>query len=138
MKQVPLSILRGLIVSILLTLPCLAGAEESTRLSVSSSSLTLRASEAPPLLGGTRLSSGTTNNIFSEPPSLAGHYTVHGSTVMPYVGFGFGGGETTDVNRTVTRESTLRSAVQQDRLLTDSLGKSLAPSEVQLGIRIPF
>jgi hypothetical protein len=78
------------------------------------------------------------NNLFSEPPSLAGQYRVHGAKVMPYIGLGFTGGETTDVNRTVTRESALRSALQQDRLMTDSLGKTLVPNEVQLGVRIPF
>lgn len=138
MKQIVQSIQHGVIVGILLTLPSLVSAEESVGITAPPSSLTLRTSETPSLLGNTKLSSGATNNVFSEPPSLNGHYTVHGSTVMPYIGLGFGGGETTDVNRTVTRESTLRSAVQQDRLLSDSLGKSLTPSEVQLGIRIPF
>ena len=57
---------------------------------------------------------------------------------MPYIGLGFSGGETTDVNRTAARQSQLQSSVQQDRLLNDILGKSLVPNEFQLGIRIPF
>ena len=139
MKNSFTSIQLGLIAIMLLAFPCLVRAEESiTVVPPSSPTLTLRSSETPPLLGGTTLSSGVTNNLFSEPPSLAGQYRVHGAKVMPYIGLGFTGGETTDVNRTVTRESALRSALQQDRLMTDSLGKTLVPNEVQLGVRIPF
>jgi len=90
------------------------------------------------LLPSTALSSGATNNVFSQPPTLAGRYTMNGSTVIPYIGLGFGGGETTDVNRTAARQSMLQSSVQQDRLLNDVLGKSLVPNEFQVGIRIPF
>jgi hypothetical protein len=90
------------------------------------------------LLPSTALSSGATNNVFSQPPTLAGRYTMNGSTVIPYIGLGFGGGETTDVNRTAARQSMLQSSVLQDRLLNDVLGKSLVPNEFQVGIRIPF
>ncbi|MBA2251645.1 MAG: hypothetical protein H0W13_02895, partial [Nitrospirales bacterium] len=90
-----------------------------------------------PLLS-TALSSSVTNNLFSQPATLAGRYTMNGSTVIPYIGLGFGGGETTDVNRTVARQSALQSAIQQDRLMNDVLGKTLVPNEFQLGIRIPF
>jgi hypothetical protein len=86
----------------------------------------------------TALSSGATNHVFSQPPTLAGRYIVNGSTVIPYIGLGFGGGETTDVSRTAARQSMLQSTVQQDRLLNDVLGKSLVPNEFQVGIRIPF
>jgi hypothetical protein len=90
------------------------------------------------LLPSTALSSGATNNVFSQPPTLAGRYTMNGSTVIPYIGLGFGGGETTDANRTAARQSVLQSSAQQDRLLNDVLGKSLVPNEFQVGIRIPF
>jgi hypothetical protein len=86
----------------------------------------------------TTLSSSVTNNLFSEPATLAGRYTMNGSTLIPYIGLGFGGGETTDVNRAVTRQSSLQSSIQQDRLMSDVLGKTLVPNEFQLGIRIPF
>ena len=90
------------------------------------------------VLSSTTLSSGVTNNLFSQPATLAGRYTMNGSTVIPYIGLGFGGGETTDVNRTVARQSGLQSSIQQDRLMNDVLGKTLVPNEFHLGIRIPF
>ncbi|WP_447985610.1 hypothetical protein [Nitrospira sp. Nam74] len=90
------------------------------------------------VLSSTTLSSSVTNNLFSQPATLAGRYTMNGSTVMPYIGLGFGGGETTDVNRTVARQSGLQSSIQQDRLMNDVLGKTFVPNEFQLGIRIPF
>lgn len=91
-----------------------------------------------PILSSATFSSSVMNNVFSQPPALTGRYTVNGSTVMPYIGLGFGGGETNDVNRTVTRQSALQNSVQQDRLLNDVLGKSIIPNEFQVGIRIPF
>jgi hypothetical protein len=89
-------------------------------------------------LSSTMRSSSVTNNLFSEPATLTGRYTMNGSIVIPYIGLGFGGGETTDVNRTVVRQSALQSSIQQDRLMNDVLGKTLVPNEFQLGIRIPF
>ena len=80
------------------------------------------------------ISSGLSNNLISQPPLLTGRYTLNGQTFMPYIGAGFRGGETTDPNRTVARESVW----QEDRLLHDSLGKTLVPNEFQLGVRIPF
>jgi hypothetical protein len=91
-----------------------------------------------PVLSTTTLSSSVTNNLFSQPATLAGRYTMSGATVIPYIGLGFGGGETSDVNRTVDRQSALQSSIQQDRLMNDVLGKTLVPNEFQLGIRIPF
>jgi hypothetical protein len=84
------------------------------------------------------LLSSVTNHLFSQPATLAGRYTLNGSTVIPYIGVGFAGGETTDVNRTVARHSALQSATQQDPLMNDVLRKTFVPNEFQLGIRIPF
>lgn len=125
----------------LLALPSLAGGEEPFLVMPVSPVLTApapAANSSSSLLPSTALSSGATNSVFSQPPTLAGRYTVNGSTVIPYIGLGFGGGETTDVNRTAARQSMLQSSVQQDRLLNDVLGKSLVPNEFQVGIRIPF
>lgn len=131
----------GLLALVVLELPNLTRGEEPLLVAPIPP---LLASPAPatksclPILPSSDLSSGATNNVFSQPPTLAGRYTVNGSTVMPYIGVGFSGGETTDVNRTAARQSQLQSSVQQDRLLNDVLGKNLIPNEFQLGIRIPF
>jgi hypothetical protein len=125
----------------LLALPNLTHGEELLLMTPVSPVLTVPApvtNSSLSLLPSTALSSGATNNVFSQPPTLAGRYTMNGSTVIPYIGLGFGGGETTDVNRTAARQSMLQSSVQQDRLLNDVLGKSLVPNEFQVGIRIPF
>jgi hypothetical protein len=125
----------------LLALPNLTRGDEPLPMTPVSSVLTVPTpvtNSSSSLLPSTALSSGPTNNVFSQPPTLAGRYTMNGSTVIPYIGLGFGGGETTDVNRTAARQSMLQSSVQQDRLLNDVLGKSLVPNEFQVGIRIPF
>jgi len=125
----------------LLALPNLTRGDEPLPMTPVSSVLTVPTpvtNSSSSLLPSTALSSGATNNVFSQPPTLAGRYTMNGSTVIPYIGLGFGGGETTDVNRTAARQSMLQSSVQQDRLLNDVLGKSLVPNEFQVGIRIPF
>ena len=125
----------------LLALPNPTRGDESLPMTSVPSVLTVPApvtNSSSSLLPSPALSSGTTNNVFSQPPTLTGRYTMNGSTVIPYIGLGFGGGETTDVNRTAARQSMLQSSVQQDRLLNDVLGKSLVPNEFQVGIRIPF
>ena len=131
----------SLLVTVVVAVPCLTRGEES-RLVIS----VLPALTSPAkgtdlsslVLSSTTLSSSVTNDLFSQPATLAGRYTMNGSTVIPYIGLGFGGGETTDVNRTVTRQSALQNSIQQDRLMNDVLGKTLVPNEFQLGIRIPF
>ena len=130
-----------LLALVLLALPSLAGGEEPLLVPPVLPALTALApvtKSSSSLLPSTTLSSGAANNVFSQPPTLGGRYTVNGSTVIPYIGLGFGGGETTDVNRTAARQSILQNSVQQDRLLNDVLGKSLVPNEFQVGIRIPF
>jgi hypothetical protein len=130
-----------LLVLAVLALPTLTRGEEPLLATPVPPALTAPApvtSSSSPLLSSTALSSGATNHVFSQPPTLAGRYTMNGSTVMPYIGLGFSGGETTDVNRTAARQNILQNSVQQDRLLNDVLGKSLVPNEFQVGIRIPF
>ena len=78
------------------------------------------------------VSPGLQNSLLSQPPLLTGRYTLNGQRVLPYIGAGFGGGEPTDLNRTILR------AGQDERILRDSLGKALMPNEFQLGVRIPF
>ena len=129
------------LVTVVVTVPGLTRGEEPPLVTPVLTALTSPAKGtdlASLVLSSTTLSSSVTNNLFSQPATLAGRYTMNGSTVIPYIGLGFGGGETTDVNRTVTRQSSLQSSIQQDRLTSDVLGKTLVPNEFQLGIRIPF
>jgi hypothetical protein len=131
----------SLLVAVVVAVPGLTCGEESplvTPVLPASTSSAKGTDLSSLVLSSTTLSSSVTNNLFSQPATLAGRYTMNGSTVMPYIGLGFGGGETTDVNRTVARQSGLQSSIQQDRLMNDVLGKTLVPNEFQLGIRIPF
>ena len=130
-----------LIVMVLVVQPCFAREEKQLPMAPFSVAVTPSLKLIDPSsssLLGTTLSSGISNNVFSEPPTLAGRYIWNGSTVIPYIGLGFGGGETTDMTRTITRQSALQNSIQQDRLMSDVLGKTLVPNEFQLGVRIPF
>lgn len=53
---------------------------------------------------------------------------------MPYLGAGFGGGYTSELNRSLTGPPP----VQSDIGLRSPLGQGLSPNEFQMGIRIPF
>ncbi len=131
----------SLLATVMLAVPGLTRAEEPRLVTPVLPALTspAKGTDVSSLaLSNATLSSSVTNNLFSQPATLAGRYTMNGSTVIPYIGLGFGGGETTDVNRTVVRQSALQSPIQQDRLMNDVLGKTLVPNEFQLGIRIPF
>lgn len=70
-------------------------------------------------------------------PTVSKPISVGGTTLMPYIGAGFGGGYATEFDRSL---NTLQSASSgsfnggQKNLL----GQQLIPNEVQLGIRFPF
>lgn len=81
------------------------------------------------------LTPGTDTPVFRQPPIISGN-TQH--ALMPYLGMGFSRGTTTDVSGTMMRESAQQAPLQDERLLRDMIGKSVTPSEVQLGIRLPF
>jgi hypothetical protein len=98
----------------------------------------LQAESQKGLLDGAAVSSGGSNSVFREPPSLSTRYTLNGHTVLPYVGIGYGAGEPIDSNRTMIRENAGQSSMQEDRILRDVLGKNVMPNEFQLGVRIPF
>jgi hypothetical protein len=131
----------SLLLAVVMAVPDLTRGEESppvTPVLPAFTSVAKGTDFSPLAFSSPTLSSSVTNHLFSQPATLAGRYTMNGSTVIPYIGVGFGGGETTDVNRTVARHSALQSATQQDALVNDVLGKTLVPNEFQLGIRIPF
>jgi hypothetical protein len=58
--------------------------------------------------------------------------------VMPFLGFGFSRGTTTDMSGTMMRGVTQQGTFQDDHLLHDVMTKSVMPNEVQIGIRLPF
>ncbi|SPP63099.1 hypothetical protein [Nitrospira lenta] len=74
------------------------------------------------------------SSIFRDIPSISGHYSVGGRTIMPYLGAGFGGGYTSDLNRSLIGPPP----VQSDVGLRSQFGQGLSPNEFQLGLRIPF
>ena len=69
-------------------------------------------------------------------PSAVSGSTQH--SLVPYLGLGFLRGTTTDVSGTMMRETSQQASIQDERLLRDMVGRSVTPSEVQLGIRLPF
>mgnify|MGYP001001615168 CR=1 FL=1 len=78
--------------------------------------------------------SPSSSAIFRDIPSISGRYSVGGHTVMPYLGAGFGGGYTSDLNRSLTGPPP----VQSDAGLRSQFGQGFSPNEFQMGLRIPF
>lgn len=72
--------------------------------------------------------------IFPDIPSISGRYSVGGRIVMPYLGAGFGGGYTSELNRSMTGPLP----AQSDAGLRGQLGQGFSPNEFQMGFRIPF
>jgi hypothetical protein len=80
------------------------------------------------------LLSSPSSSIFRDIPSISGRYSVGGHTVMPYLGAGFGGGYTSELNRSLTGPPP----VQSDVGLRNQFGQGFSPNEFQMGLRIPF
>ncbi|HRI39325.1 MAG TPA: hypothetical protein PLO50_12265 [Nitrospira sp.] len=84
------------------------------------------------LVGGSGMALRTT-------PALSTEISVSGLTLLPYVAAGFGGGYVTERDRvlhTVPSASSLSSSAAAG--LRSLLGPQLIPSEVHLGVRVPF
>ena len=106
-------------VPVLLTMPPLKMPSQSTM--------------APPV-GAPAFQLSAASTIFRELPSLNGRYSVGQTTILPYVGAGFGAGYTSELDRSMGGGSSL----QTDPGLRNLFGPSLTPNEFQMGIRIPF
>ena len=76
----------------------------------------------------------TTATVFRDVPSISGQYSVGGTTLMPYLGAGFGSGYASERDRSLN--SPLSPNI--DTGLRSQFGQSFAPNEFQMGIRIPF
>lgn len=72
--------------------------------------------------------------IFREIPSISGRLSVGGRTIMPYLGAGFGGGYTSELNRSLTGAPP----AQPDAGQRSQFGQGFSPNEFQMGLRIPF
>ena len=74
--------------------------------------------------------------IFRDVPSVSGSYSVAGRTVRPYLGAGFSNGYATDLDRSLSHSVPSSSTAETG--VRGMLGQNMAPSEFQLGVRIPF
>lgn len=92
------------------------------------------ASEMPGQAPAALLQSPSSSAIFRDIPSISGRYSVGGRTVMPYLGAGFGGGYTSELNRSLTGPPP----AQPDAGLRSQFGQGFSPNEFQMGLRIPF
>lgn len=79
-------------------------------------------------------SASVPGRVFRDIPSISGHHAVGGRTVMPYVGVGFGGGYTSDLNRSLAESLPAPTEFG----LRSQFGQGLSPNELQMGLRIPF
>ncbi len=76
-----------------------------------------------------------TPNVYRDLPTISSRYSVGGTTLMPYVGAGFGNGYTSDLDRSLNGGASALG----DTSLRNLFGtQNLTPNEVRLGIRIPF
>ena len=71
---------------------------------------------------------------FREIPSISGRYAIGGTTLLPYIGAGFSGGYSSELNRSLGGASPTLSDIG----LRGQFGQSVSPNEFQMGIRIPF
>ncbi|MCC6139702.1 MAG: hypothetical protein IT389_03700 [Nitrospira sp.] len=74
------------------------------------------------------------SSIFRDIPSISGRYSVGGRTILPYLGAGFSGGYTSELNRSLTGPPPIQSDVG----LRSQFGQGISPNEFQMGLRIPF
>ncbi len=91
-------------------------------------------SEVPLYAPASLPSYSSSSSIFRDIPSISGRYSVGGRTIMPYIGAGFGGGYTSELNRSLTGPPP----VQSDIGLRSQFGQGFSPNEFQMGLRIPF
>jgi hypothetical protein len=100
---------------------------QSLSLGRSTNDVTVPSSAAPPL-------SSTRSEIFRDIPSISGGYSVGGRTILPYLGAGFGGGNTSEFTRSFGAPLSLQPTAG----LRSQLGQGHSPNEFQMGLRIPF
>ncbi len=129
---------------------CLAGspwgptadaAEEELTFRNSSSSLTTKPAQQirplgdlPTVTPPTPAPPSAAWSSFREIPSISGQYSVGKTTVVPYLGAGFGNGYGSELDRSLNPGL----GQQPDLNLRSLLGPNVLPNEFQMGVRIPF
>ncbi len=76
----------------------------------------------------------TRSDLFRDIPSVTGKYSIRGTTVMPYVGAGFGSGYASDMDRSLNTPPSTTA----DAGLRSQFGQNISPNEFQIGVRFPF
>lgn len=72
-------------------------------------------------------------------PTVSKQISVGGTTLVPYIGAGFRGGYTTEVDHSLNNAlSTPLSSSGSAEVGLKSLAGQMIPNEVQVGIRVPF
>ncbi len=81
------------------------------------------------------LTTPSTTNVYRDLPTITGRYSVGETTLLPYLGAGFGNGYASDLDRSLNGVTSGLG----DASLRNLFGpQNLAPNEVRMGIRIPF
>lgn len=70
-------------------------------------------------------------------PTVSKPISVGGTTLVPYIGAGFGGGYATELDRSLNTAQSASSG-SLNAGLKNVFGPQLIPNEVQLGVRFPF
>jgi hypothetical protein len=72
-------------------------------------------------------------------PTVSALVSVGSMTLVPYIGAGFGGGYTTELDRSLHTAPAASALSNSTNIgLRNLFGQQLIPNEVQLGIRFPF
>jgi len=70
-------------------------------------------------------------------PTVSKPISMGGTTLVPYIGAGFGGGYATELDRSLNSPQSAFSG-SLNTGLKNLFGQQLIPNEVQLGVRFPF
>ncbi|MEP6933216.1 MAG: hypothetical protein ABI988_04650 [Nitrospirota bacterium] len=79
-------------------------------------------------------SSAASSTDVQDIPSIHGHYSLGGRTLLPYIGAGFAGGYGSEFNRSLNGAPPTQSDVG----LRSQFGQIVSPNEFRLGVHIPF
>ena len=109
--------------------------EPATSDTMTSSAPTVTEAGASPLLfAAVPVENGL---ILRTVPTVSKPVSVGGTTLLPYIGAGFGGGYLTEFDRSLNTAQSASSG-SFNAGLKNQFGQQLIPNEVQLGIRFPF
>lgn len=76
-----------------------------------------------------------TSTLYRDLPTITGRYSLGETTLLPYLGAGFGSGYASDLDRSLNGGTSGLG----DAGLRNLFGpQNLTPNEVRMGIRIPF